>query len=1511
MKSKNRYAYKAYIKDIYIELPGFKFRHKPLGETKNENFIGREDNIRNFLNILKNGVATSGAYLVTGFRGMGKTSFVNKVVKSYKRSKLPFVVVKDIKVSFGKADITHNEIIKQVIFSFKNRLLTKFEKRLLAAEKRTTLFFLMSFFCFLYFFFLLKIGPFLSDRLELFADLRKWIYSNPDMLTLWNLLKTFGGPVPVQIEIEGTWKFIFIPIIWSFLKGYMIVSAIRFINVFIFNIQLYKRLDILHNHAVAETVYEDNHDSTFSDVQVNFLGKKTQKKPPLTIKEVESELISIINGISQNGDESILEWNLRKLKEGIEKYIFQQRRKEFIFIFDELDKVDTKVFFDNLQQTTSDRSKYQNIKAVFEEVRERKQMMLVILSSLKYLITESRARFVFIAGREMYEAYLADMADRQSSISSIFHHVIYIDSFLNDQTTQHIGLTQMVENYMKKILFPPISRLTFREKRYREEYKRTIKSDSLYKGYNYMLTRALEFEHITEQERYKVIATLQQFVTYLTYRSNGSPKNLARLVEDLIIDESTTHGQVLSERKTNYSTDRTYSFLKTKIAFRKPVNPFRKERLFLHFSYYRQFRFGFISYLYRPYIITYGRKNPSSSDYLLVSTSYLMDHIIKYHPFAFSKRNLDLVPEMLAVNSSPQLRLLVEELLQFLSYSYLRDTETNLFEYKFFNKIANEIAYLSKVFEEESAAFNFTLDESYNIKLHIKNKILELRNIHKDFRTLNYDYIHSISALNNVLGDARFFDQEFDDAITAYSDALQSLRDIQDKCKNIELSLLCIKLQLKLGLTYEKTNANEFACVYYTQAIQTVNEAIETFFKKESQSLEAASVSVVQLFEIGFHAYIANLFIQERVSIEGVTIQKIQLTEKALLFALEKCRQNDAKNSLKIIEANIYSNIATLLHYNNYAIKGTNDISLPNDQQLFQQLQINDTGIDFRFSILSLRYCYKSTLQLINYNSSDLPDPAAGNFQLNLLLSLFEIIQNQKLSSYSNNEYLKALASITSRIGDIILSSMADTTKSVSIDVLSPIKVLFYYVVDKVKGSPTPSEAKIDILPVIKKLNPELHPLCYVIAFYFASSKFYSRARKHTSCSFQLRKTLRVVNHLVDFGDDSKVKLNNDIIRLLEEMALKEILINTSNTSNGTDRPQILNLKHYFDICFINTPQSSSKWLYANISNSPEVKEGLLLYAKLRIKIRYLKWKGWNNESVPEDLNDLYPEQSLVTPNNTITQQWVRLMELNIQFMMNRAIIENYLCPGISEFIKMLDKGLLPQPLTVYWHKTLYNEFAKLNLTDVRKQNLRGLKSTNDFARFYRRLRGFYSKHKSGSDFLMITRLVRHFSEVVASSIYCLNHSIHIVQTYSATYPIGLISVGDLHRRLGIFMELYHLAKILELIFLERDINSIEQMLNDLIRPEILNTLDATSQYQLAKTYYYKVLSMHTSGDVFKSNFRELNYLEDDFNDNLNHFIIALERQRINSGNVRKHLRMLEDILEQSKLFSYQSFVDG
>jgi hypothetical protein len=162
-------------------------------------------------------------------------------------------------------------------------------------------------------------------------------------------------------------------------------------------------------------------------------------------------------------------------------------------------------------------------------------------------------------------------------------------------------------------------------------------------------------------------------------------------------------------------------------------------------------------------------------DKMLVSTSFLIDHIYKYHATGFSWHNLEQTPEIIAVNKAPELRKFISSLINFMLDSQLTEIINSLHRFKFKSVIRREISHLSKISELEGAAFNFTLDESLQLKKHYRRKLYDLIKKYRATSRPNPQFIYSISYLYMLIGDLHFFDKEYEDAVIAYHDAGQYL----------------------------------------------------------------------------------------------------------------------------------------------------------------------------------------------------------------------------------------------------------------------------------------------------------------------------------------------------------------------------------------------------------------------------------------------------------------------------------------------------------------------------------------------------------------------------------------------------------------------------------------------------------------------------------------------------------------------------------------------------------------
>ena len=634
-----------------------------------------------------------------------------------------------------------------------------------------------------------------------------------------------------------------------------------------------------------------------------FSFRRQRSVPRLDAKAIENQLIYIMDEIDR-----------------IPSFIVKPK---FIFIFDELDKIEP---YFNPSVAAKEKEDVENVR--IEGSRMRQEHVVKILGNLKHFLSTAKSKFIFIAGREMFDASLADASDREAYISSIFSDVLEVPSFYSDDSDNRISdITSLTEQFVCNYLIPRPLRYRFdcslkgynrylkeeiflidgviaetrikQTKKEIEDRQRVIDSlnteninanekirnygdtdKHLQKAINDANKLIKEHEEIIDRnekiimqneleitKRQKIILTLFNFITFLAYRSNGAPKKIAMLFEKHLI--------VREKHQINPDNHRNLT-----------VRQFNSE-LYLKCDEYDQYRFGFTTYLFTPFLMKIGTHVYEMGDKLLVSTSFLLDHLYKYHPYGFSWRNLELTPEIIAINKSPHLRDFITDIINSLSQNHIREIISGLHDFKFNQKIASEIRYISSISEPESAAFNFTLDESLQIKRYYKKRLLDLKKnyVGKDLK--DSQHIHAISFLHMILGDLHFYDQEYDDAILQYLDAIQLLRTSKGKDISPGNLVLLTRNMLKLGLTFERKRTYESALTYYGQMDMIINSAREVLFETLGfQEFLLRKTEVKDFIEKSYDNLINNSVFMKSIGIaeEEASKEKIVSTIKDKYF---------------------------------------------------------------------------------------------------------------------------------------------------------------------------------------------------------------------------------------------------------------------------------------------------------------------------------------------------------------------------------------------------------------------------------------------------------------------------------------------------------------------------------------------------------------------------------------------------------------------------------------------------
>ncbi len=590
---------------------------------------------------------------------------------------------------------------------------------------------------------------------------------------------------------------------------WLLAKLFRFIPYYSSPIRALQRLETLTERLNTITGEEtgmapsaQNSVFTFS----LFSRRRHKTKPIADIREIETELSEIINMI--NSDKCLKDY-----------------RANFIVVFDEMDKIDPAMME---QHKATEMPEFTDSVKGFPDgmdSRERRRNVLKLLANIKLFVSTAKAKFVFISGRELYDAYLADLSDRDFAISSIFSGVINIDSFLTPEGGQ-TDVRSMSEWYIANRLIPD-SWLKEKERlnaegvdksgaknRERAAYKKEMPSLRWY--YEYLIEtidKSVDSDEEKDRENKDalyVIGFLHTFAAYLTHISNGSPKKIF-----LYFDKYIRYAKdclPMNDWNDVCSVGWDYKDKDQKVLYFEPI---------------QQKTINFVYYLSNPIMGAVTNDMSNYGDRFLVSLSFIIDHIYKYHNRSFSWRNLEQIPDLLKTSKAPELRDEMTSIMEYLSQIHISPILIGLNEYKFHKSIAEEISVMSRMSDEASAIFNFTLDESLSViqyNTRLLNYYIELDKERNDDKGENpkHRYLPLIARIHSNLGDLHFWDEDYYSATLEYRAAIETLPDNKEDESGFLTRIRCM---LKLGLAYELRKL-------YPNAYQTYCRLINLLIKK-------------------------------------------------------------------------------------------------------------------------------------------------------------------------------------------------------------------------------------------------------------------------------------------------------------------------------------------------------------------------------------------------------------------------------------------------------------------------------------------------------------------------------------------------------------------------------------------------------------------------------------------------------------------------------------------------------
>lgn len=1179
----------------------------------------------------------------------------------------------------------------------------------------------------------------------------------------------------------------------------------------------------------------------------NFFNKQTKAHNSICdVREIEAKLEKIFESFENHSPLSLMP------------------KPQFICILDELDKIEP---HDNVLDKEDEQAKSRQSDNSFfstESARLRQHAILKILSNLKKFITTTNCKFIFIAGREMYDMALADVSDRNFYINTIFNDIFYIESFLKDTgRTKKGDIRSRTEEYVCKYLMP----LSFN----------TPKECNL-KSYNKYLESLFDKNGISPEDKQiidKILVTVSNFITYITYRCNGAPKKLTNYFELYIAP--------VDPCKKYSNTDEI-------------ILPNDEGGLYLEFKETKQYEINMISFLVNPIINVVNQSIETYSDKLLISTSFLVDHLFKFHSFAFSWRNIEQIPELIDINKAPELRQVIKGFMDKLSNNHIDEIYSGLFGFRFNKKVSEELSYLSKVSDMESAALNFTLDESLTLKRHFKRIIRDVRN-----NSPENNMQHDVSFVHMILGDLYFYDEEYNEAILEYMAALKQMRykiygsNKEDDASNF---IIYIRNMLKMGLAFEKRQSYSSAYMLYGMLTSKIigfrdinlddlgleerranNENVfvrkysdksnkynteielEECFEKYPEHndfnkilhetnftpLKAKLLYKVSSFEnirILYQPIIAKLqIIEKSSSTAGITLSDVQRTVNELKYIYKII--HPAEHYL--LEAEMYNKIGDVLYYKNlcnYELTGGKNIqSKPYCIKVKRKIKTIVANPSFIATgkngnpCVSCNYYFKS-LEIYCEKLLGLSQSQTDCCTKYIYNIYNELCSKKIKTNHVNN--LTMFANVIGGLGNTFLSccGCAENLLITSND----IETLCYYLKkNDDENRPT------TLQKVTSKIQETF--LLYTLAY-----RAYKIAGSHKNAAIQLYKIVSVLNFLCK-KDETNAEVIGGKFKEIEEQIVNRYIRNVYRIYENNPRIEIENYKNIKDKGMLNDSFFDLK----HISVTSEIYNMLIMFEEIEL---ICKKRASTNV------------RFAANPYQSVSNMYVRISQLRHKIRKNefyeieekeRIIIANYQRSRKSR------------------HTRSFNISNIISLCKIRKEEI-------------------FINRNNKTNLLAFKKNI----DLILDNIYCASEIQKIINTYGISYRIGYYILGGAHRLLGENCEKF--INGINLIADQTRQSELKNKFRDICGEDILNYSSTRFHFEKSREAYFKLKELHCQGDTYKTMLNNMYYFNDDFGDAHYHFQAGMDRLLINSGKIDERIKICDNKTDSSTIYKYEKY---
>ena len=780
--------------------------------------------------------------------------------------------------------------------------------------------------------------------------------------------------------------------------------------------------------------------------------------------------------------------------------------------------------------------------------------------------------------------------------------------------------------------------------------------------------------------------------------------------------------------------------------------------------------------------------------------------------------------------------------------------------------------------------FNFSHDELLSIK-----KLYE-----RQLRKYNGDNASDImgrASLHHMLGDIYMLEENFEQAIFEYQEALRSWKLQKNDCivndennpninKTSSQILFYIRLSLKLGLAYEKRKTFDTAYFTYEHLVLELLKIIEkipkgdSFFNKIKTAfssetfgvdLENASTNRRILFfniRITFMAIIAKLFVLEKMDLGGFRNQDLMFA----IYEFQTIAKKISDDIRIVIVSDFYTKLGEIFFYKNPPENlfaetlnkndGTKKIQVPKCMFNAQNCKSIKPCIACLCHNISIKKWLKYILKM---QGKDITNMNTENTPIEVL-KLLSCHENKTSILSMGNIHIKSLCNSLVGLANAQLACGKDLINEQKSSLMHDFFNVLRTWISSLKNDKDINTNLIE--------SPEaITPYMKAILLYWEASLLYKWIGEAKS-AYEV--CLQILNSIYGYfvvrrNDKNIVKITSKEILFVEEIAQSALKYAYDHYSH-INFAEIDKLKQLMGI------DSEHRIKLNDLSNYPDMERVLFLQYKIKL--------------LSPDIETKY--QVLKQVVNSSQMGWDKLI-----------------C-SLSQNIQNLDfKVTVNEQILLLLIPDIYNGYGDY---------------THDFDESYKLVRDFLKNDKIVDDLLQkidwfpfkskdnrIEKNLEILQFLVVDSLFALSKIADLISPLYCTTLCTNEYLAQVYEK-GFLWG--HLLRVLNTIQKDKS-----EQIEDNFR-KIFASGRRNFEYRYlvgcARDYYSKAIEMHTLGKMYKEMMTMMYVLEDDLRNDTCYFEFAIEMMHMNIGYLDKCKKRMEAYYDKgNSLFDEHNYFNN